>query len=82
MRVTDTAAFFDVSLAAVSKHIGALESAGVVKRSVEGRDHVLSLEPVNLYHARRWIDGYREFWEGRLDVLEALLRERGDRLDA
>lgn len=76
MRVTDAAAPFDVSLAAVSKHIAVLESAGVVARSVEGRDHLLSLEPVNLLEAGRWIDGYREFWEGRLDALDSLLQER------
>lgn len=76
MRVTDVAAPFDVSLAAISKHIGALETAGVVKRTIEGRDHLISLDPVNLYEARRWIDGYRVFWEGRLDALEVLLRQR------
>ena len=75
-RVTDAAAPFDVSLAAVSKHVAVLESAGVVARTVEGRDHLLSLEPVNLFEAGRWIDGYREFWEGRLDALETVLRER------
>lgn len=76
LRVTDAAASFDVSLAAVSKHIGALESAGVVRRTIDGRNHLLTLEPVNLYEARRWIDDYRQFWEGRLDVLDLLLRER------
>jgi DNA-binding transcriptional ArsR family regulator len=76
LRVTDIARPFDVSLAAVSKHVGVLESAGLVTRSVAGRDHLLSLEPTHLVDARDWIDTYRGFWETRLDALESHLRGR------
>src|SRR5919108_545892 len=44
-RVTELARPFDLSLQAVSKHIRVLESAGIVHRRVEGRDHWLSLDP-------------------------------------
>ncbi|MEX0865542.1 MAG: metalloregulator ArsR/SmtB family transcription factor [Acidimicrobiia bacterium] len=76
LRVTDVAKPFAVSLAAVSKHLGVLESAGLVTRSVVGRDHLLSLEPGPLVEAGDWIDVYRDFWEERLDALELHLRER------
>jgi DNA-binding transcriptional ArsR family regulator len=75
--VTDLAAPFDVSLAAVSKHIGVLESAGLVSRTPFGRTRVVSLEPLPLAGAREWIDTYRSFWEDRLDALEAHLLDRG-----
>lgn len=74
MRVTDVARPFPVSLAAVSKHVSVLESAGLVTRSVVGRDHMLSLEPTPLVAAGEWIDIYRDFWEERLDALESHLR--------
>ena len=74
MRVTDLADPFAVSLAAVSKHVGVLEGAGLVRRTVTGREHMLALEAGPLLDARIWIDTYRGFWEGRLDALEAHLR--------
>jgi DNA-binding transcriptional ArsR family regulator len=74
-RVTDLAVGFDVSLAAASKHIHVLESAGLIDRIVLGRVHHLSLDPQPLAAAAAWIDTYREFWERRLDALDRLLRE-------
>jgi len=75
-RVTDLAAPFDISLNAVSKHIRVLESAGLVRRDVRGREHHLSLEPGPLQEAMEWIARNRAFWETRLDDLEMLLGER------
>jgi DNA-binding transcriptional ArsR family regulator len=75
MRVTELAAPFDVSLEAASKHIRILEAAGLVSRSVRGRDHVLSLDAEPLLPAAEWIESYRSFWEERLRALEAYLKE-------
>lgn len=75
-KVTDLAAPFDLSLAAVSKHIGVLEEAGLVSRTPLGRARIVGLEPRPLATAREWIDTYRTFWEERLDALEAHLVER------
>jgi DNA-binding transcriptional ArsR family regulator len=72
-RVTDVARPFDMSLAAVSKHIRVLEAAGIVRRRVVGRTHWLSLDPAPLIAAEGWIEATRTFWEGRIDALEALV---------
>jgi DNA-binding transcriptional ArsR family regulator len=72
--VTDLAGPFDVSLAAVSKHIGVLEVAGLVSRTQAGRTRIVTLEPRPRVDARAWIDTYRTFWEERMDSLEAHLR--------
>lgn len=78
--VTGLAQPFDVSLWAVSKHISVLEEASLVRRQVEGRVHHLTLEPTPLREASAWLQAYREFWEGRLADLEAVLRgSRGHR---
>jgi DNA-binding transcriptional ArsR family regulator len=76
--VTALAAPFEVSLAAVSKHIGVLEDAGLVSRTQVGRTRMVTLEARPLVDARAWIDTYRSFWEERLDALEVHLR-RGKR---
>jgi DNA-binding transcriptional ArsR family regulator len=68
-----------VSLNAVSKHLKVLEAARLVDRDVRGRDHWLSLRPQPLAGASQWLEDYRAFWEGRLDVLAGVLRERRGR---
>jgi DNA-binding transcriptional ArsR family regulator len=70
-RVTDIAADFPISLNSISKHIRMLERAGLLRRSVNGRDHVLSLNAAPLSDAAAWIEHYRRFWEGRLAALDA-----------
>lgn len=78
-RVTDLAAPFaaTMSLAAVSKHVRVLEAAGLVRRTVAGREHHITLEPAPLREATRWMDTYRAFWEARLDALDRYLRATG-----
>ena len=73
-RVTDVAAPFEISLAAVSKHIVVLERAGLIRRRVEGRTHWLALEPAALADAESWIERTRSFWTERLDALDQVLR--------
>lgn len=75
-RVTELAEPFDVSLAAVSKHVRILERAGLVRRTVLGRDHWIAIDPDPLGEASGWLEEYRAFWEHRLDALESMLRKR------
>ena len=65
---------FVISLAAASKHIKALETAGLIRREVRGRTHLCRLDPAALASAHEWLSFYERFWTGRLDVLERLLR--------
>ncbi len=78
-RITDIAAEFPISLNSISKHIRMLERAGLVRRSVNGREHVLSLDAAPLSEAAMWIDHYRRFWEGRLAALEAFVTRQQKR---
>lgn len=66
---------FAISLAAASKHIKALEKAGLIRREVRGRTHLCRLEPGPLASAQQWLRFYERFWTGRLDALEQLLRQ-------
>ena len=73
--VSQLAQPFSISLAAASKHIKALESAGLIRREVRGRTHLCRLDPGPLASAHAWLGVYERFWTSRLDVLERLLRE-------
>ena len=64
-----------MSLAAASKHIKALEEAGLIARQVLGRTHVCRLNAAPLRVADTWLRHYERFWGDRLDRLEALLRQ-------
>lgn len=73
-RVTDLAAPYSMSLAAISKHLRVLEESGLVRRSIVGRDHFLALQPQPLDEAMAWMARCRTFWNQRLDRLESLIR--------
>lgn len=77
--VSQLAQPFAISLAAASKHIKALENAGLIRREVRGRTHLCRLEPGPLASAHEWLGFYEHFWTNRLDVLERLLREEDAR---
>jgi DNA-binding transcriptional ArsR family regulator len=70
---------FPISLNGVSKHVKVLERAGLVERTVQGREHRLRLNAEPLREASMWLEHYRTFWDTRLAALEAylLMKERG-----
>lgn len=72
MTVSEIAEPFDMSLAAVSKHLKILENANLISRRIEGRTHYLKLKPDQLTGALDWISVYRNFWNQQLDRLAEL----------
>jgi len=73
-RVTEIAAPFAMSLNSISKHIRTLERASLVRRRIEGRDHILSLDAAPLDEAIVWMTAQRELWSWRLGRLDDLLK--------
>lgn len=69
---------FEISLAAASKHIKALEAAGLIAREVRGRTHICRLAPAPLASAHEWLTFYERFWTDRLGVLDRLLRSEDE----
>ena len=69
--VSEIAAPFSISLAAISKHLDVLEDAGLVRRERDGRFQRCRLTPGALDEARGFIERYRSFWA---DTLEGLAR--------
>jgi DNA-binding transcriptional ArsR family regulator len=76
-RVTDIAEPFEMSLAAVSKHLRMLERAGLVRRARLGREHTLTLDARPLRRVVQWTSRYERFWNQRLDRLEAFFAQKG-----
>ena len=75
-RITDLASSLPISFAAVARHVGVLESAGLIDREVRGRDHWLTVRSVGLQPAEEWIAEQMSFWSLRADALAARLERR------
>jgi DNA-binding transcriptional ArsR family regulator len=78
--VNEIARPYDMSLAAVSKHLKVLEKAGLITRGREAQWRPCRLEAAPLRDVADWVEGYRQFWEQSLDRLEDYLAalQKGD----
>ena len=73
MAVTDVAEPFEMSLAAVSKHLGLLGRSGLISQEKRGRVKWCKLEPDALRDASVWMQGFGQFEPVNLDVFEKFL---------
>ena len=73
MAVTDVAAPFEMSLAAISKHLGILARAGLISQERRGRVKWCRLEPDALREASIWMQGFGQFEPVDVEALERLL---------
>jgi DNA-binding transcriptional ArsR family regulator len=73
--VTELAAPFQMSLPAVSKHLGVLERAGLIARRPDAQFRHCRLEAAPLKEVAEWTERYRHVWEHRLNRLDAYLQE-------
>ena len=71
--ISALAAPYKVSLAAIAKHIGVLEQAGLITKERTGKEKVVRLVPATLKAAENHLSEYEKLWAARYDALEALL---------
>ncbi len=71
--VSELARPFDVSVRAISKHIGVLERAGLVTRERDAQRRPSRLRVLALREAHEWLETYRRLWEKRFDRIDTLL---------
>ncbi|WP_114284967.1 ArsR/SmtB family transcription factor [Candidatus Halocynthiibacter alkanivorans] len=75
MAVTDVAEPFEMSLAAVSKHLMILSRAGLISQEKRGRVKWCKLEPDAMRAASTWMKGFGQFKELDFDAFERFLEE-------
>ncbi|WP_295790118.1 helix-turn-helix transcriptional regulator [uncultured Microbacterium sp.] len=76
--VTQLAAAYAMSFAAVSKHIAVLAEARLITKRAEGRVRLVRADPAALDRAQQLLRSYEDLWRGRIDRLDALLSEEAD----
>jgi DNA-binding transcriptional ArsR family regulator len=73
MAVTDVAEPFEMSLAAISKHLGVLTEAGLIRREKRGRVTWCKLDPDAMRDASVWMQAFGQFEAVDLDAFERFL---------
>ena len=73
--VSQLAAAYAMSFAAVQKHIAVLEGAGLVTKHPHGRERIVRGNPEVIRRAQSLLDRYEEIWRARIDRLDTLLAE-------
>ena len=72
---------YDMSFAAVQKHVAVLEEAGLIVKRAEGRERLVRADPDMIARARVLLARFEEMWRARIDRLDALLAEEPDTND-
>ena len=73
--VSQLAATYDMSFAAVQKHVAVLEGAGLVTKQPHGRERIIRGNAETLQKAQALLSRYEEIWRSRIDRLDALLTD-------
>ena len=73
--VSQLAAAYDMSFAAVQKHVAVLEGAGLVTKQPQGRERIIRGNPETIRKAQALLDRYEQIWRSRIDRLDSLLAE-------
>ena len=73
--VSQLADSYDMSFAAVQKHVAALEEAGLVTKEPRGRERMVRGNPARIRHAQALLDQFEQLWRSRIDRLDALLED-------
>lgn len=69
---------YDMSFAAVQKHVAVLEEAGLIIKRAEGRERLVRADPTMIARARALLARYEDLWRARIDRLDDLLAEPSD----
>jgi len=64
---------YGITIAAVAKHLGVLEKAGLIRTEKRGKERFARLAPAGLKDAAAYLAYYEQFWNHQLDSLEAHL---------
>ena len=75
--VSELAARYDMSFAAVQKHVAVLERAGLIQKRAQGREQRVSTDRARLQRAGELLDHFESIWRQRLTQLDDVLSRKG-----
>jgi len=75
MTIGEIAKAYEMSFAAISKHLKVLENAHLIVKRKNGKERIVSISPGAFKSAAEYFDWYQNLWEQRFDALEEFLKE-------
>ena len=69
---------YDMSFAAVQKHVAVLEEANLIIKRADGRERLVRADPIMIARAKALLARYEDLWRARIDRLDDLLAEPSD----
>jgi DNA-binding transcriptional ArsR family regulator len=76
--VSALAARYEMSFAAVQKHVAVLERAGLIQKRAHGREQLVSTNHARLQRASQLLDQYETIWRQRMAQLDDVLLPKGN----
>lgn len=74
LSVGEIALPYDLTFAAISKHLKVLERARLIIKRRRGKEQIVSIAPQTIKQADDYLEFYRDLWEQRLDSLDNYLK--------
>lgn len=74
LSVTEIAAHYPLTFAAIAKHLDVLHRAALINKTRRGKEQIISISPHSLNIASNYLDNYKELWQNRLDSLDKFLK--------
>lgn len=75
LNVSEIAEPYDMSLAAISKHLKILEKANLIRKRRQGKQQLVRVQPDAVMQAAQYLQQYERLWNERLDRLDQFLKE-------
>ncbi len=73
--IAEVAGDFDMTRAAVKKHLTVLSDGGLITVTPRGRERLNRLNPKGFAPVRDWLSFFDQFWDDRLDALKTAIEE-------
>ncbi|NNE54215.1 MAG: winged helix-turn-helix transcriptional regulator [Sulfitobacter sp.] len=75
MTIADVSARFDMTRAAVKKHLTVLSDGGMITVTSRGRERINRINPAGFTAALSWFEYFDSFWDDRLDALKTAIEK-------
>ena len=81
LTVAEVSEHFDMTRAAVKKHLVVLEDGGLIRSRTQGRERINSLHPEGMRPVLDWLSWFDRFWDDKLNDLQTTIEQKGHRDD-
>lgn len=75
MTIADVSARFDMTRAAVKKHLTVLSDGGLITVTAQGRERINRINPAGFAPALDWFEYFDSFWDSRLTALKSAIEK-------